>query len=203
MMTRREALRMMAAGAALQLAPARMLAAMRDARAVLGAKPGAAPRTLDAHQDATVKVIAEMILPRTETPGATDVGVAEFIDLMLTEWCDEPEKSRFLNGLADVDAKTQALFGRNFVDCTPLQQGEILTVLGEEMMVAIQRRHERGLSDDIPAEKEEFYPMFRRLTLTAYYTSEVGATDELHFEIIPSSHDGCVQITASAVTERE
>jgi len=122
---------------------------------------------------------------------------------MLTEWYDEPDRARFAKGLVDVDARTQALFARNFVDCAALQQGEILTVLGEEMMVAMQRRRELGLSDDIPAEKEEFYPMFRRLTLTAYYTSEVGATEELHFEIIPSSHDGCVQITTSEVTERE
>ncbi len=203
MMNRREALRMLAAGAALQLTPARMLAAMREARAVLGANVGVASRKLAAHQDATVKAMAEMILQRTETPGATDVGVAEFIDLMLTEWYDEPDRVRFAKGLADVDARTQALFAKNFVDCASLQQGEILTVLGEEMMVAMQRRHERGLSDDIPADKEQFYPMFRRLTLTAYYTSEAGATEELHFEIIPSSHDGCVQITTIEVTERE
>jgi len=31
----------------------------------------------------------------------------------------------------------------------------------------------------------------RRLTLTAYYTSEAGATKELHFEIIPGSYEGC------------
>ena len=202
-MTRREALRMLACGAALHLAPARTLAAMREARAALGIKPTNALRTLDAHQHATVRAMAELILPRTETPGATDVGVAEFIDLMLTEWYDDADRTRFAKGLADVDARTQELFGKNFADSSPVQQGEILTVLGEELMSALQRRHDRGIGDDVSVEREEFYPMFRRLALTGYYTSERGASDELHFEIIPSSHDECVQITTDAVTERE
>ena len=36
--------------------------------------------------------------------------------------------------------------------------------------------------------------MFRQLTLTAYYTSEAGATNALHYEIIPESHSGCVEV---------
>jgi hypothetical protein len=33
--------------------------------------------------------------------------------------------------------------------------------------------------------------MFRQLTLTAYYTSEAGATQELHFEMVPGDYNGC------------
>jgi hypothetical protein len=36
-----------------------------------------------------------------------------------------------------------------------------------------------------------FYLIFRDLTLTGYYTSEAGATQELHFEMIPDHYDGC------------
>ena len=42
-----------------------------------------------------------------------------------------------------------------------------------------------------------FYSVLRRLTLTAYYTSEAGATAELHFEIIPDRHAGCVEVGTS------
>jgi hypothetical protein len=42
------------------------------------------------------------------------VGVSEFIDLMLTEWYDEQDRTRFLNGLSDVDLRTKALFGKDF-----------------------------------------------------------------------------------------
>src|SRR5437879_5187327 len=100
-MDSRQALRLLATGAALHLAPSKLFAALREARALVNTE--AALRTLDSHQNATVAAIAEMILPRTDTPGATDVGVSAFIDLILTEWYDEEERTIFLNGLADVD----------------------------------------------------------------------------------------------------
>ena len=48
-----------------------------------------------------------------------------------------------------------------------------------------------------------FYSMLRQLTLTAYYTSEMGATKELHFEIIPDSHNGCAPLSSGKSSENE
>jgi gluconate 2-dehydrogenase gamma chain len=195
MMTRREALQLLATGAALQLAPMKAMAAMREARALVSQQAGAAPRSLNARQEATVKAMAEMILPRTDTPGANDVGTSEFVDLMLTEWCEEAERTFFLKGLADVDAQAQKLFSHDFVSCNPTQQGAVLEVLGDQMTEEIERSP--GSNGEGP---RNFYSMFRWLTLTAYYTSEQGATQELHFEIIPERHDACVAIASNEVT---
>jgi len=192
-MDRREALRLLATGTALQLAPGNLLAALREARKLI--ETPVVPRTLSVHQEATVKAMADLILPKTETPGAADVGASEFIDLMLTEWYDEPDRTLFLNGLAEADLRTQSLFGKNFVEGSPDQQSEILTWFGQKMTaeanaVGTGSRPRRGSS-------RNFYFMFRRLTLTAYYTSEAGATDELHFRVIPDSHDGCAKLPSS------
>jgi Gluconate 2-dehydrogenase subunit 3 len=193
-MDRRDALRILATGAMLQLAPRKLLAVMREARSAVGVAPE--PRSLNPHQFATVKAMAEMIIPRTDTPGATDVGTAEFIDLILTEWCDDGERGRFVNGIGDVDRRSQTLFAKDFIDCPPPQQGEILTALGEKLIEDVERkRDDAHFTDESPASPEkEFYPMLRQLTLTAYYTSEEGATKELHFQIIPDRHAGCVEL---------
>ncbi len=193
-MNRREAIRLLATGAVLPLTPNTVLAMMREARKVVGTPPPL--RTLNAHQEATVKQMAEMILPHTDTPGATDVGTTEFVDLMLTEWYDEGERERFLKGLADLDRRSQSLFGKDFVDCQAMQQAEILTSLGEKMAEEVEQASDRGrrLRGSAPRTDESFYPMLRRLTLTAYYTSEAGATEELHFEIIPDHFDACAEV---------
>jgi hypothetical protein len=191
-MDRRKALQLLATGTALQLAPRNLLAVLREARKVLGTQ--ASPRTLNPHQDATVKAMAELILPRTDMPGATDVNAGGFIDLILTEWYDEQERTRFLDGLAEVDLRTKALFGKMFIEAAPDQQADILAWLGERMTAEAdspspsqRRRSSQGSS-------RNFYSMLRRLTLTAYYTSEGGATAALHFEVIPDSHDGCAAV---------
>jgi hypothetical protein len=199
-MERREALRLLAAGTALQLAPRKMMAILREARRLI--ETGAAPRTLTPEQSSTVQAMAELILPRTETAGATDAGASEFIDLMLTEWYAEPDRICFLTGLADVDVRTTALFGKNFVSSSPVQQAEILTVLGEKM--AENGGRARGPQADSPSHTDaSFYFMLRELTLTAYFTSEAGATQELHFEIIPDSHVGCAPLPSAKGPEHE
>jgi gluconate 2-dehydrogenase gamma chain len=193
-MNRRDALRLLATGTALHLAPGSLLAAMREARKLVEAP--VASRTLSPHQHATAKTLAELLLPRTDTPGATDVGTAEFIDLMLTEWFDEHDRILFLNGLAEVDLRTKTLFSQNFVDASPDQQAEILTWLGQKMTLAADpvSRGRRGSSR---GQYKDFYSMFRSLTLTAYYTSEAGATGELHFQMVPGSYDGCVEVPSA------
>lgn len=189
-MNRREALRLLAAGAALPLLP-HNLVAMREARAVLGA--AAAPRTLNPRQFETVKTLADRILPRTDTPGATDVGAAEFIDLILTEWCSDAERDRFLSGLGDTDSRARALFGAAFIECTATQQADLLTALGEKMLEDTDAVRDVVRPSHAPRSEapKTFYAMLRRWTLTSYYTSEAGATAELHFEIIPDHYDQC------------
>ncbi len=201
-MNRREALQVLAAGAAASLAPHELFA-LREARRL--AEAGGKGRTLDAHQFATIKQIAEMIIPKTDTPGASDVGATEFIDLILTEWYGEEERSNFLRGLTDVDKRANTLFGKDFVDCPGPQQGDILVALGEQMLseTNVSRETARSLRASRSEPRRNFYAMLRNLTLTAYYTSEAGATSELHYEIVPGSFDGCVPAKESAHANKE
>ena len=195
MMDRREALRVLAGSAAIHLTPrSRLLAMLRRARAMAEAQTAA--RTLNPHQFTTVRTMAELILPRTDTPGATDVGVAEFIDIVLTEWCEEQERGVFLNGLADVDSRSQTLFSKDFIEASARQQAEVLVALGKKMEQDARGDQERA-PESQPEPDKSFYLMFRRLTLTAYYTSEAGATQELQFDMVPGRFDGCLQITAT------
>ena len=197
-MDRREVLRILATGSLLQLAPANLFAVLGEARRLIASQ--AALRTLNPHQYATVKTMAEMIIPRTDTPGAADVGVAEFIDLMLTEWYDEEEMRRFLAGLADMDSRSQARFAKDFVDGSSAEQSHTLGALGKEMAEQVRENGPRMRGRGAP--HASFYAMFRQLTLTAYYTSEAGATQELHFEIVPERYDGCAPAPVQKVPEQ-
>lgn len=202
-MQRRDVLRLLATGTVLQLAPTKLFAVLREARTLV--QEHTSPHTLNAHQYGTVKTMAEMIIPRTDTPGATEVGTADFIDLVLTEWYEEPERKRFLDGLAEVDSRAKNLFGKDFVGCAPDQQADILAALGDKMTEDAKAFSSSGRSQSLRgySRTSSFYPMFRRLTLTAFYTSEAGATDELRFEMIPGEYRGCAEPSVAEPTHAE
>jgi len=140
-------------------------------RRVHAAARGRALQVLDPHQSETVATIADLIIPATDTPGARAAQVHRFIDLLLAEWASDDERAQFLKGLADLSA-------------TDAQRGTILTQLDAEAQT--QRGGERG--------PPPFFHLMKWVTVYGYCTSEVGATAELHYEIIPGSYDGCTEL---------
>lgn len=191
-MHRRQALRLLASAATLPLLSREAFSLFQAVHQQLPEQ--AVLKTLDPHQNATVTTIAEIIIPQTNTPGAKAVRVNEFIDLILTDWYDEEEKSTFMTGLGDVDSRARDLFGKTFVECGEKQQNEILQALEDEVAAHSEdARHRRSH----PPEKDFFF-MMKQLTLIGYYTSQIGFEQELHGEIIPSRHAGCVPLEEEA-----
>jgi len=185
-MHRRQALRLLASAAALPVLSREAFSLFQALHNQLPAKP--VLKTLNPHQNATVTTIAELIIPRTHTPGAKAARVNEFIDLIVAEWYDEEEKETFVTGLANVDSRARGLYGKNFVNCAQKQQGSILQAMDDEVAERAANPRRRR---NHPPEKNFFF-MIKQLTLVGYYTSQIGFEQELHAEIIPSRHAGCV-----------
>ena len=193
-MHRRQALRLLASAATLPLLSREAFSLFQAVHDQMPEQP--VLKTLNPHQNDTVSTIAEIIIPQTNTPGAKAARVNEFIDLILTEWYDEEEKSTFLTGLADVDSRTRDLYSKDFVECAEKQQVEVLQALDDEVAAGraeadVRRRRNR------PPEKNFFF-MMKQLTLVGYYTSQIGFEQELHGEIIPSRHASCVPLDEEA-----
>lgn len=98
-MLRRDLLRTLAASAALAAIPRDAAAAW--ARVVAGGRPA---NGLTDAQLARIGRIADAILPRTDSPGATDVGVPAFVDVIVSEQYADAERAAFEAGLAQLDA---------------------------------------------------------------------------------------------------
>lgn len=146
------------------------------------------PATLSSDQNELVATIAELIIPETDTGGARAARVNEFIDKMLTDWLSDDEKNRFLAGLNNVDAVAVESGGASFVDLSNEDQTQILTGL-EEARMAWRQRVASGEADrrELP-----FFEMIRELTIAGYYTSEIGASQELKHEMVFEAYEGDV-----------
>jgi hypothetical protein len=192
---RRDIVKLITLGSTLPLLPNRSLALFRGIHANLSTSPKL--KIFNAHQDATVTAMAELILPQTDTPGAKAARVNEFIDLIVADWYSEEDRTFFLAGIADVDARTQSLFKKDFVDASLGEKSEILRGLGEQLAKenAALASAPIGYRGSTAEPEQNFYFMLRGLTLTGYFTSEVGFTQQLREEIIPGRFDGCVPMT--------
>jgi len=194
-MQRREALRLLAATAALPILSRDAFSLFREVHEQLAKAP--ALKTLNPHQNATVTAMSELIIPQTDTPGAKAVRVNEFIDLILTEWYEGDERARFLAGLNDVDLRSRDVFGKSFIDCSEKQQIQILGSFDEEL-AGIRQPMDLHREGRFALTEKQFFYMMKRLTLVGYYTSQAGFEQELHEQIIPSSHAGCAPVEEEA-----
>jgi hypothetical protein len=188
-MQRRELFRVLGAAAVMPALTPNLVAMLREVHAT----PGGKLKTLSPQQDATVSAMAELILPQTDTPGAKGAKVNEFVDVILTDWATDPERQRFLQGLAGVDEHSNKLFGKAFVDATPEQQEALLRAMDEDWVREeyIARPHTRAHDKRDQQLQGNFFGVFKRITLFGYYTSEIGFSQELKKVIIPGAYHGC------------
>lgn len=142
---------------------------------------GWTPRVLTASQAELVAAIAERIIPETDTPGARGVQVNRFIDTMLAKYYATPERDHFLDGLADVDERARHGCGNSFLRCSSEDQHALLERIDREAFA----------STAVPP---PFFRTMKELTILGYYTSRVGATEELRHVQVPGRFEGCVPL---------
>jgi len=125
-------------------------------------------------QRALVTALSERILPTSDTPGAIAAGVPEYIEHMLGDWAITDERATIFEGLAAIDMRSIADYGKPAVKASAAQQDALLTLAmnGE-------------LSGGAP-----FFEAFRQLVITGYYTSEIGITQEREYLPVPGEYDG-------------
>ena len=191
-MLRRDVLRVLSAAAVAPVLPQEVTFLLRQAQP----PAGYGLRTLTLHQNAVVVAMIDLILPATDTPGAKAARVNEFMDVILTDWATADERERFLAGLDDVDTQANAVFGKNFLDASLVQQTVLLQALDDSVDWAQPLPKEPAVSSSrrFNQLRGEFFRSFKLMTIHGYYTSEIGQTQELKREIIPGVFHGCAPV---------
>ncbi len=172
-MERRDLLR--AAGAATALS---FLGAPRDAAAIWArlARGGAILDGLSEAQLALVGAIADTILPRTDTPSATDVGVPAFVNVVVSENYTDDDRTTFLAGLDAIEARAKTAGGDALSQLTPSARAAVIE--------SIEREESRRM------EPARTYWRLKGLVIHGYFTSEPVMKDVLKVEVMPGRFEG-------------
>ncbi|WP_310590612.1 gluconate 2-dehydrogenase subunit 3 family protein [Dyadobacter sp. 3J3] len=142
---------------------------------------------LSESQKLMVAEVAEMIIPKTNTPGAQDAGVPAFIVMMIQDCYKQPEHISFMDGLKNLEQK-------NFMSLNQSRKTEILKQVEsdtvDQMKVYQVQQTKMGDNDDREQMKEQvkglpFWRLMKELTLLGYYTSEQGLKSSFDYVPIP------------------
>ncbi|WP_426292704.1 gluconate 2-dehydrogenase subunit 3 family protein [Dyadobacter endophyticus] len=143
--------------------------------------------SLTDNQKLIVAEVAEMIIPKTTTPGAKDVGVPAFIVMMLQDCYKTPEHKSFVAGLNNLETK-------QFLNLNAEQKTAVLTQVeidsAEEMKVYQVQQTKMGDNEDreqmaAQAKGLPFWRLIKELTMLGYFTSEEGIKSSFEYVPIP------------------
>jgi gluconate 2-dehydrogenase gamma chain len=140
-----------------------------------------AEKFFDAHEMATLAILADIIIPKDDVSGsATDAKVPEFIEFIVKDMPQHQVPMR--GGLKWLDLQCMKRFEKAFSDSTPAQQMEMVDE------IAWPEKARPGMEQGV-----SFFNLMRDLTATGFYTTEIGIKDLGYAGNRPNQWDGVPQ----------
>jgi len=146
------------------------------------------PKDLPAFTDADralLDQVADTIIPRTDIPGAADVGgMGAFMTMMVNDCYNPKQHAEFSSGLVQLQAACKEKYGAAFGACTPAQRTDFLNALDAE-----QKAHnaKKGKDDDA-----HYFRAMKELACLGYFSSEIGCTQAVRYIEVPGAYHGDV-----------
>jgi gluconate 2-dehydrogenase gamma chain len=132
-----------------------------------------APQFFDADEFRTVEILAAMIIPTDDAPGANEAQVANYIDFVVFSAAEfEPLLQRkWIDGLAFLEHESQKQFSKSFREVDEADRIKLLT--------------DMSAPERDPNAKHEgfaFFSVAKDMTVEGFYTSKIGLIDVLDYQ---------------------
>lgn len=178
-MNRREALRRTAAITGMAVTSSVSLGLLKGCKP--SGDPGWSSIFLTKDEVNLVTSIADTILPKSDTPGALEVHVPEFIDLMLMDNYSLKEQKTFRKSLKSFQDDVKKYHSKTFEKCNE-----------ETRAIIIEKEEDKSYQQFAKSDKKSSYLIIKELTILGFYTSEYVMNTMLDYHAIPGRFDGCI-----------
>ena len=128
--------------------------------------------------------VGETILPKTDTPGAKDAQVGQFMKVMVTDCYTPDDQKTFTDGIEKLNKASKDKYKDDFMAITAKQKNELLNSLDKEATAYAKNKKKE--------DPNHYFTMMKQLTIWGYFTSEPGATKALRYVPVPGRYDGCI-----------
>ena len=155
---------------------------------------------LDVERRARLERAADLILPETDTPGALQAGVPDFVEMMIVDYYHDDERAVIESGLDALEQRAIERAGVGFVDAPEDAQTAILTELaaeGEAEIAASGANPMARLTMAPPPPPPAFFQSLRELVALGYTTSEVAGQHVIEFTPYHQGYEPCAPMNAT------
>ncbi len=136
----------------------------------------------------TISCLVDLILPRTDTPGALDVKVDVFIDKVFAKTYDEQGQRQMRDEIAAFNNRCKKEFGAIFSDLNASKRVAVLRAEEKSSGKLNPGVWGKAIGDQKPV---SFYRSIKSMTIWAYFTSEEIGKNVLNYDPIPGNYNGC------------
>lgn len=140
--------------------------------------PGTTLRFYSDRELALLTRVSDLLLPRTDTPGALDAQVPALMDQLMTEWASRETQASHREAIAALDAALEAQVGGDVLEADEARAGQALSAVDAA-----------AFADGSP----EGYRSLKGLIARVYFGTEAGAVEELGWVAIPNRWDPCLE----------
>lgn len=145
-----------------------------------GSSKALGAKELSASHMVLLTALVDTIIPQTETGGAVAAGVPAVLQSLVKDWGDANFQNYWTSGMDALGKTMTAKAGQDFAKMSPKQRESLLGKYDSDVFA--------GKTSD------NFYKDMKRTAATAYYMSEIGASEELAYEAVPGEWKGCVPL---------
>jgi len=132
---------------------------------------------------ALMNEIGEVIIPKTDTPGAKAADVGSIMAVMVADCFTADEQETFTTGLVKLQTSAKDAYNSDFMLLSNDKKMALLTSLDKE---ALSYNAKRESKEDMP----HYFSIIKQQVLFGFFTSKIGATKVLRYVAIPGSYDG-------------
>lgn len=127
-------------------------------------------------QQTLITDMAETIIPKTNTPGATDLNLYGFIMKMLDDCSNKQDQQTFLKGMGEFNEAPKKLYNKSFADCSKTER--------EEVLKSFEKKDNK-----YSKEQQAFYGTVKGLTVFGYTQSKYFMTKVNVYELVPGRYN--------------
>ncbi|MBT8218897.1 MAG: gluconate 2-dehydrogenase subunit 3 family protein [Bacteroidia bacterium] len=150
------------------------------------------PIFLNADQAKLISTLVDIWLPRTDTPGALDVKVDVFIDLLLGKAYDSNGQEMVKQELDQLNKQCQEQFGSAFNN---LSRDDQIAFIQEQE--SSSSKFNKSIWGKTIGKQEpiSFYRSLKSTALWAYFSSEEISKNVLNYDPVPGVYQGCIPLS--------